>query len=118
MLNMTMDCSSENLQELADALGASYDSSLGTIYKGTDPRSGFVITQGENSGYTIGLYGDTDNYVSVPGSLMYYENSGSCCVFGGAVMDTALSHVQCAIVPFNSSSGGGYLHIINLGRST
>jgi hypothetical protein len=112
---------SETMETLAAALGANYSSEYNTIYKGSNPESGICITLESDSEYGSGsaslcysLYGDDESF-KLSGKTVCYENSGSCCVFGTPqTYDGIYSNVQCAIVPYNSPGGGGYLHIICL----
>jgi hypothetical protein len=109
------------METLAAALGANYSSEYNTIYKGSNPESGICITLESDSEYGSGsaslrysLYGDDESFM-LSGKTVCYENSGSCCVFGTPqTYEGIFSNVECAIVPYNSPGGGGYLHIICL----
>jgi hypothetical protein len=109
------------MEALAAALGANYSSEYNTIYTGSKPESGICISLGSDSEYGSGsaslrysLYGDDESFM-LSGKTVCYENSGSCCVFGTPqTYEGIFSNVECAIVPYNSPGGGGYLHIICL----
>lgn len=109
--------SNDIIQDLADALGANYES--GVLYKGDNGETGFELSLSENT-LTVNLAGSdsvSQNTLTLDISTgINYEKSGSCAVFGAHKVNNSdeISPVQCAIVPYNSASGGGYLYILKV----
>lgn len=116
MRSMNLDTSdmSTSLEALAEALGANYDSMESTIYKGSDSHAGFNIEFDSANGFIRIRLFDDSYAIDYSGSsaTIYYEVSESCCVFGMECDYSGISKLQCAIVPYSSSAGSGYLHII------
>ena len=113
----------DQLQELArfaEALGASFNQENGIIYKGSNNQMGFKVFLDKDSDsliLNVSLTGFSDSAAMLQldcNNGINYEVSGASIVFGGNVRNSSeiQTAAQCAAVPYNSQSAGGYAYIL------
>lgn len=112
---------SEFMSELASALDAQWDSNEHILYRGDNSTMGFLCLDDSSGGISISIKNIDGQYLTVhEGDSIIIEKNGACAVFGvisSGSESNYLTGLRCAIVPYSSSDGGGYMYILNITES-